>query len=220
MRARAMLVTGFQAYGGRGINPAQEIAQALDGERIDGTTVAGRVLPASFHKLRGAVEELVGELRPRVLVCLGLWPGEPMLRIERVAFNHAAFEIADNEGVLEKDAPLDPGGPVARRATLPVTSIVEALLRHGIPARHSTTAGSFLCNALMYHALGAVDTLAPGAKAGFVHVPYVPAQVALLQQDLTAKAELELHQRADLASMALDLQIDAVRTTLRVSQAA
>lgn len=215
-----MLVTGFQAYGGRGINPAQEIARALDGERIDGTAVAGRVLPVSFHQLRGAIEALVNELRPRVVVCLGLWPGEPMLRIERVAFNHAAFEIPDNEGLLEKEAPLDPDGPVARQATLPVTRIVDTLLEQGIPARASTTAGSFLCNALMYHALAATEALASGAKAGFVHVPYVPEQVAILQQDLAAAARLELHQRADLASMALDLQVAAVRTALRASQAA
>jgi pyroglutamyl-peptidase len=75
----------------------------------------------------------------------------------------------------------------------------------------------------MYHALDACARRAPRPPCGFIHVPYVPQQVALLLQEMRDSARLELHQRADLASMALEAQIEAVRiaiaTTLEVAPA-
>jgi pyroglutamyl-peptidase len=56
-------------------------------------------------------------------------------------------------------------------------------------------------------------------RAGFVHLPYLPAQVAQMLDDLAAEARTELHQRADLASMDAGLMRQAVEiaiaTTLR-----
>lgn len=211
-----MLVTGFEGYGGRAVNPAQEVARALDGTSIAGRRVRGRVLPVSYERLASGICALVAELRPRVVICLGLWPGEAVIRVERVAVNIAAFEIPDNEGLITK-GPVDPEGPLARPSGLPVDRIVSGLIEAGIPARPSSTAGNFLCNALMYHAVGAAEAQDPPARAGFVHVPYLPLQVADLMRATAEEARLELHQRADLASMALETQVEAVRLACRIA---
>lgn len=217
-----MLLTGFESYGGRSINPAEQIVTRLNGTRVDGVEIRGRTLPVSYAELGPRIASLIEELKPPAVICLGLWPGEPMLRVERIAVNVADFEIADNAGTIAREPVLE-GGPDGYRSTLPIHAIRDRLLAAGIPARLSGTAGQFLCNACMYHALDACARRAPRPPCGFVHVPYVPQQVALLLQEMRDSARLELHQRADLASMALEAQIEGVRiaiaTTLEVAPA-
>jgi pyroglutamyl-peptidase len=217
-----MLLTGFESYGGRAINPAEQIVTRLNGTRVDVVEIRGRTLPVSYAELGPRLASLSEVLRPPAVICLGLWPGEPMLRVERIAANVADFEIADNAGALAREPVLE-GGPDGYRSTLPIHAIRDRLLAAGIPARLSGTAGQFLCNACMYHALDACARRSPRPPCGFIHVPYVPQQVALLLQEMRDSARLELHQRADLASMALEAQIEAVRiaiaTTLEVAPA-
>ena len=55
------------------------------------------------------------------------------------------------------------------------------------------------------------------ARCGFVHLPYLPQQVAALLADLRKEQRIELHQRADLASMSLEAMVEAVRIVLAVS---
>ena len=116
--------------------------------------------------------------------------------------NCADFEIADNKGLLTREA-VQEGGPAARLSTLPLRAVQRRLLDAGIPCRLSGSAGTFLCNALMYHTLDACAGREPAPPAGLLHLPYLPQQVAWLIRDTADEARLELHQRADLASMDL-----------------
>jgi pyroglutamyl-peptidase len=212
-----ILLTGFQPYGGRQLNPSAEIVRALDGTRIGGCPVRGLLLPVSFNAARRPLEDAIAEHRPVLVVSTGLWPGEPVVRLERVAVNRASFEMPDNDGERPLDDCVDEYGPVARAVTLPVARIVASLRAKGIPARTSDTAGTFLCNTTLYRALGACERLGTGARCGFVHLPYLPRQVAELLDDLSSEGRLELHQRADLASMSFDMMRDAVGTALALS---
>jgi len=214
---RPVLVTGFAPYGGRGSNPAAEIAGALDGRTIAGRRVVGRRLPVSQAELPGRIEALLEELAPAIVVSIGLWPGEPMIRIERVGLNLASFEIPDNDGRLASDEPVRANGAPALMSSLPVREIETALLAAGIPARLSETAGTFLCNATLYGFLSAIERRARATLCGFVHVPYMPVQVAEMLRDLRREAVLERHQRADLASMDLATQIRALEIVVEVS---
>lgn len=213
-----MLLTGFEGYGGRGLNPAAEVVRTLDGEAIMGTQVMGAILPVSYASLAGNLRDLVRRHRPKGVICLGLWPGEPVIRLERYGLNLNDFEIPDNAGRLER-GPIEPDGPAARVATLPLQVIHDRLLAADIPARMSSTAGNFLCNATLYAALGVVECEAPGTPCGFIHVPYLPAQVAEMIAAIREGQKLELHQRADLASMALETTIAAIRIAIEATMA-
>jgi pyroglutamyl-peptidase len=169
----------------------------------------------SFAGLRQRIEDLVRETDPAVVVSLGLWPGEPVIRLERVAVNIADFEIPDNDGMLVVDGLVAAAAPAARVSTLPLRAVERALLQAGVPARLSTTAGTFLCNAALYSALEACES--SGARCGFVHLPYLPEQVASLLAELRKGQSLELHQRADLPSMSLATMVGAVRIVMAVS---
>jgi pyroglutamyl-peptidase len=208
-----MLLTGFESYGGRSLNPAEQVVKRLAGSQIRGVQVIGHTLPVAYRELEPRIAQLLKEIRPRAVICLGLWPGTPMLRIERIAVNIADFEIPDNLGLMTR-GPVVEGGAEAYLSKLPIHAIQDRLLEAGIPARLSASAGTFLCNALMYHALRACAEHAPAAPCGFIHLPYLPEQVSALLLQMREWAKVELHQRADLASMALDMQVEAIRLAI------
>src|SRR5689334_11589281 len=131
----AVLLTGFEGYGGRSLNPAEEVAKALSGAEVAGEAVESRLLPVDYRALGPCIEAAVAEVRPRAVLSLGLWPGEPVLRLERVAVNCADFEIADNKGLRTREAVRE-GGPAARLSTLPPRAVQQRLFggRHPVPA--------------------------------------------------------------------------------------
>src|SRR5829696_3725448 len=79
-----VLLTGFEAYGGRSLNPSEEIVRSLDGAVIAGEQIQGRCLAVELRSVGPAIRAAIAESEPTLVVCLGLWPGEAMLRLERV----------------------------------------------------------------------------------------------------------------------------------------
>jgi pyroglutamyl-peptidase len=211
---RPVLVTGFEPYGGRGSNPAYDTMKALDGRTIGGVDVVGRALPVAMASIRTTIATLLQEISPCAVISLGLWPGEPMIRLERIGINVADFEIPDNDGAICRDIEISGSGSPARLASLPLRQIEEQLLAAGIPVRLSSTAGTFLCNACLYGFLEAIDRAPRNIPCGFIHLPYTPEQVAQLVADIRNGQMLEQHQRADLASMELSRAIRAVEIAI------
>jgi pyroglutamyl-peptidase len=211
---RPVLVTGFEPYGGRGSNPAYDTMRALDGRKIGAADIVGRALPVAIASIKSNIGALLEEISPSAVISLGLWPGEPMIRLERIGVNIADFEIADNEGAICRDIQVSGNGSIARLASLPLRTIEQELLASGIPARLSSTAGTFLCNACLYGFLEAIDRQARYIPCGFIHVPYTPELVAQLVADIRNSQQLEQHQRADLVSMELSRIIRAVEIAI------
>ena len=214
MSASPILVTGFEPYGGRGTNPANETMKALDGCVLNGRTVVGRGLPVSLPGMKSKLQALLDEIQPAAVIGLGLWPGEPMIRLERIGVNVADFEIADNEGALLRNMPVSESVAAAHWATLPLRAIETALLGAGIPARISSTAGTFLCNACLFTLMESLSARGSRIPAGFIHLPYIPEQVAALLDNVRSGAVMELHQRADLASMELSRSVRAIEIAI------
>lgn len=203
-----MLLTGFEGYGGRSDNPSAMVVESLAGQLIGGESVITEVLPVTMHDIRANIESLIDRHQPRLVVCLGLAPGEPMIRVEKVAVNQADFQIVDNSGEISR-GPLIDGGPAAYQSTLPVHKMVDDLLAAGFPARVSYTAGAFLCNAVSYYALHYCAAYYPGTVAGFIHLPYLPSQVRDVILRTRSGQSIEIEQRSDMASMSFELQRDA-----------
>ena len=72
------------------------------------------------------------------------------------------------------------GGPDAYFATLPVKAMVQAMQEAGVPAEVSYTAGTYVCNDVMYSLLHTLATRHPGVRGGFLHVPYATEQATHL----------------------------------------
>jgi pyroglutamyl-peptidase len=206
LSARPTLVTGFEPFDGLDLNPSAEIAKRLDGSTVGGAPVVGRVLPVSLKNLDGALRAVLDDVRPGCVIALGLAQGESTIRVERVGLNVADFEIADNDGEMAVGRAIEPNGPDARFATVPVAEMTDAVLAAGIPAHVSNTAGAYLCNACLYRLVG----LAGEVPAGFIHLPYLPEQVAALMAS-------DRRERAMLPSMDLATMQKAVEIAIAVS---
>jgi pyroglutamyl-peptidase len=170
--------------------------------------IVGRGLPVSMAGLRPALAALLDGAEYCAIVGLGLQPGAPVIHIERSAINLADFEIADNDGLSVRDARIDPQGPAARLATLPLRAIEQAMLAAGIPARLSASAGSYLCNACLYCCLEAAETRPRPLPCGFLHLPCTPEQVA----EAAVKKD---DRHGAMASMELSRIVAGVEIALR-----
>ncbi|HEL2401515.1 TPA: pyroglutamyl-peptidase I [Streptococcus suis] len=171
-----ILVTGFDPFGGEAINPALETIKSL-APTIAGAEIIIVEVPTVFDKAARVLEEKMAEYQPDVVLCIGQAGGRVDLTPERVAINQDDARIPDNEGQQPIDRTIRPDGPAAYFSTLPIKAMVEAIRSTGIPASVSNTAGTFVCNHLMYQALYLAEKQFPKTKTGFLHIPYLPEQV-------------------------------------------
>ncbi|HET9147267.1 MAG TPA: pyroglutamyl-peptidase I [Acetobacteraceae bacterium] len=169
-----ILITGFEPFGGDSVNPSAELVWALNAAPPPGIDLAAAILPCAFAVLPGALEAAVARHEPDILLGFGLATGRPGLSVERIAINIIDARIPDNEGAQPLDEPVIKGGPAAYFSTIPIKSIFARLNDAGIPAAVSQTAGTFVCNAMMYRALHLADRHPP-LRAGFIHVPCLPS---------------------------------------------
>jgi len=197
----AILLTGFEPFGGEAVNPSWEIARALDGWACEGRTVRAVRLPCVFGAALQALDAALDGAAPELVVGLGQAGGRAEISIERVAINVDDARIPDNRGRQPVDDAIVPAGPAAYFSTLPIKALARAVREAGAAAAVSNTAGTFVCNHVFYalmHRLASVPALAR-TRGGFLHVPYTPDQVA---------------GRAGVPSMALATQVEGIRAAL------
>ena len=174
---RTVLMTGFDPFGGESINPSWEVVKQLEGMHIDGCRVVTRQLPCVFGEALSVLNAAIDELDPTLVIAVGQAGGRVDVTVERVGINVDDARIADNIGQQPVDVAIVADGPAAWFSTLPIKAMGAALREAGVPASVSQTAGTFVCNHVMY---GLLHKLAdkPGAKGGFIHIPYLPEQAA------------------------------------------
>lgn len=174
---RVVLVTGFDPFGGEALNPSWEICGRLPRE-IGGLRVETCRVPCEFRRAIEVVAEAIETHRPSMVVCLGQAGGRTHMSVERVAINVNDARMDDNAGSKPIDEPIARGGPAAYFSTLPIKAMALAMREAGVPAEVSNTAGTYVCNHLMYGVLHYLAGSGNAARAGFIHVPYAEAQVA------------------------------------------
>ena len=171
-----VLVTGFEPFGGEKVNPALEAIKGLPSE-IHGAEVSWLEVPTVFHKSAQVLEEEMSRYQPDFVLCIGQAGGRSSLTPERVAINQDDARIPDNDGNQPIDLPIRADGASAYFSSLPIKAMVQAIKKEGLPASVSNTAGTFVCNHLMYQALYLAEKKFPHVRAGFMHIPYMMEQV-------------------------------------------
>lgn len=165
-----VLITGFEPFDGETVNPSWEVVQQLDGTMIAGQTVIARQLPCVFGEALSVLYTAIDALQPRLVIAVGQAGGRVDISLERVAINVDDARIPDNKGQQPIDTPIVAGGPTGWFSTLPIKAIVSALRDRGIPASVSQTAGTFVCNHVMYGLLHKLQgRLASGAGLSIFH---------------------------------------------------
>ena len=170
-----ILVTAFDPFGGEKINPAQQAVERL-ADTIGEAKIHKLIVPTVFGKAAENVIEEMNKLRPDAVVCVGQAGGRKSVTPERVAINVMDANITDNIGQQPVDEVIVADGPAAYFSTLPVKKMVQAIRDAGLPGDVSNSAGTFVCNSLLYSVLHHAATNMPQTHAVFVHVPYIPEQ--------------------------------------------
>ena len=171
-----ILVTGFDPFGGEKVNPALEAVKSLPSV-IHGAEIRWVEIPTVFYQSAEILETEIVRYQPDVVLCIGQAGGRAGLTPERVAINQDDARIPDNQGNQPIDTPIRLDGEAAYFSTLPIKAMVQAINEVGLPATVSNTAGTFVCNHLMYQALYLADKKFPNMRAGFMHIPYMTEQV-------------------------------------------
>ena len=171
-----ILVTGFDPFGGEKVNPAFAAVKMLP-DKIAGAEIIKMEIPTVFSKSWRAVEDGIRKYDPDVVVNVGQAGGRAHVTIEQVGINLADARIPDNDGEQPLNQPLQPDGDTAYFATIPVRAMVQNVRSHGLPCSISYTAGTYVCNCVMYNVLYLAAKKYHGLKAGFIHVPYAMEQL-------------------------------------------
>lgn len=164
------LVTGFEPFGGEGINASLEAVRRLPA-RIGALDVVTAELPTSYARSIPALKAAIRDARPGIVLCVGEAGERSLLSVERVAVNLQDARIPDNDGAAPVDRPVVRGGPAAYFATLAVRKMVAALRAAELPAELSTSAGTFVCNHVFYGLMHLAAARHGRLRAGFLHVP-------------------------------------------------
>ncbi len=198
-----ILLTAFDPFGGESINPAQEVAAALP-ERIGGAEIVKLWIPTVFDKAAEMTARAMDELRPDAVVSLGQAGGRKAVTPERIAINWMDARIPDNAGHQPKEQFIEAGGPDGCFSTLPVETMAAAIREIGLPGEVSLSAGSFVCNEVMYRVLRHAARTMSGTICGFIHIPFLPEQV---------------REKPDMPCLSLEDMVRALTAALEVVEA-
>ncbi len=198
---RKALITGFDPFGHDKINPSWEAVSQLP-DRIDDLQIVKLKLPTVFRDSLVLLENAIDKHNPSIVLSVGVAGGRSSISLERIAMNLDDARIPDNSGKSPIDEKIDPNGPDAYFSSLPIKGIIFELKKNLIPASVSNTAGTFVCNHVMYGLLNTLKKNNSSAKGGFVHIPYLPCQVT---------------DRSQLPSMSLEIVVDALKIIIEVS---
>lgn len=173
---KKVLITGFDPFGGESINPAFEAVKALP-NIIEGYEIIKKEIPTVFKKSYEILFETIKEVNPEIVICVGQAGGRFEVSPERVAINIDDARIKDNDGNQPIDTPVFADGENAYFTNLPIKAMVENMKKGGVPAVVSNTAGTFVCNHIMYSLMYYINKNNLDIRGGFIHVPYLPEQV-------------------------------------------
>lgn len=173
---RRVLVTGFTPFGGESTNPSWEIVKALP-DNIGSYRIEKLRVPTEFNKAIDIAAAAIDKLQPQVVLCFGQAGGRSRMSVERVAINVDDARIADNAGRQVIDQPIRRNAPAAYFCTVPVKAMVAGMSRANVPAEVSNSAGTFVCNHLIYGVLHHIASNSYATRAGFIHVPFLESQI-------------------------------------------
>jgi pyroglutamyl-peptidase len=196
-----ILISAFEPFGGESINPAFEAVKRLP-DVIAGVQVIKQEVPVVFNLSIQQVVARLDEIQPEFWLGVGQAGGRFDITVERVAINVSDGRIADNAGYQPVDEPIDPAGETAYFASIPIKTIVAEIRNQHIPASVSNSAGTYVCNHLMYGVLNHIHKNHLRMRGGFIHIPFLPDQ-AVTKPSTTP-------------SMALELMIQALETAVQV----
>lgn len=170
---KRLLITGFDPFGGAGVNPSWEAVKRLP-DQIGEFALCKLNIPTVYAEAARMVLEKAEVIGADAVICVGQAGGRDAVTPERIAVNIRDARIPDNAGVLCRGQRVAEDGPAAYFSTMPVEAMSQAIRDIHIPSAVSNTAGTYVCNDVLYTLLNRYHGTA--VRVGFIHVPYSPEQ--------------------------------------------
>lgn len=193
-----LLITAFEPFDKEPINSSLEVMKALP-KTIHGARITTLMVPTAFHSSAQVLSQALNQTAYDYIVCLGQAGGRAAVTPERVAINLDDARIPDNQAAQPIDQVIQAKGQAAYFSQLPIKAMVAAMKEVGVPSQVSNSAGTYVCNHLMYQALYLTHTRYLQTRAGFVHLPYLTQQVI---------------DRPHLASLTLDQMVSGMEASI------
>lgn len=167
---KKLLLTGYEPFLDFKTNPTESAVKYLDGQTIGDYKITGRVYPVVFDEIKSLIQEDIDTIQPDAVINLGLAGGIHTIDLERIAINCRDGK-EDNSGYKPDGEKIETEGADGIFSTLPLKKLEKTLLESDIPARITNSAGTYLCNNLMYSTLYYLQNNNMNVPAGFIHTP-------------------------------------------------
>ena len=142
-----ILVTAFEPFGGNDTNISQKVLDAIP------TDVAKLLLPVSFRRAPGVLNEAIKQFQPDVIISMGQAAEGDKIRLERLAINLMDSVKGDNDGDIPDEEIICPEAPLALKTALSVKQLCADCINAGLPTMVSNSAGLYVCNRIYFEAL-------------------------------------------------------------------
>jgi len=167
---KKLLLTGFETFLDFSSNPSEEIILAFDKKKVGPFECHTMVLPVDFEKSPEILLQALECDEFDAVLSLGLAFSRDFLSLEKIAINLIDdVERKDNRGKIIEDQKILEKGENAYFSTLPLKRIQKSLIDEGFKSEISLSAGSFVCNLVMYRLLHYLNE--KPVPAGFIHLP-------------------------------------------------
>ncbi len=196
---KKVIITGFEPFGGETITPALEVMKILSEEGISNINLIPVQLPVVFRKAFKVLNETIEKEKPDLVLSIGQAGGRTSISLERLGINLEDARIADNEGNSPKDEKIELNGPAAYFTTIDIRKTEQAIKEAGIPVIVSNSAGTYVCNDIIYGVLHYLIVTNSSTKYGFIHVPFLPEQVAPKSKEIASMPLIMIKEAISIA---------------------
>jgi len=172
---KSFLLSGFQPFDGRKENCSQLVCQHIANEKHLGAEINIMQLPVDFNSCWQKLKYAIDGDDFDFVIAMGEVKNREHVALERVAINLLDARIPDNSGFQPVDKSIDEKGSSAYFCELPIKQIYQNLAPN-FKLEISLSAGSFVCNYLMYKLLQYSQER--NFSAGFIHLPLCQEQEA------------------------------------------
>ncbi len=193
-----ILITAFEPFGGEPINPSSLILERLP-QKLGNLELIKMLLPVCFYESSSLLAEAIDNYQPDFVLSLGQAGGRSALTIEKIGINLNEAPIPDNAGQQPRNESIVAEQADGLFTTLPIQSMILACHKVGVPCQISYSAGTYVCNHVMYASLAHINKTQLSTRSGFIHIPYLPEQVL---------------DKPNQPSMSLEQMIEGVRAML------
>lgn len=168
---KTLLLTGFEPFSVHATNPTMELVNCFNNEVINNFKIISRVLPVEYDESIKQIETMIDQYNPDIVLSLGLAADRTEITPELVAINYQHSHTPDNSGVIRLFSQINTKGKESFYSNLPIQKIIETLNNISIPAKLSSTAGTYVCNSVMYASLRKIHQDKRNCLCGFIHIP-------------------------------------------------